>query len=68
MDRITANAFGIWVRAERKRQGLSQKNLALRAGIRQSTLSHIENNKRLGNIDTWNRIVDGLGRQVFIIV
>lgn len=53
--------IGIQIRRERKRQGLSGKELAERAGFVESTINKIENGKWNVSIDILEKICDALG-------
>lgn len=50
----------------RNQQGLSQQELAKKAGIRQSNLSRIETGAVSPTIETLQRIAQGLGRTLII--
>lgn len=50
--------FGTVIEKLRKARGLSQKDLALHAGIRQSYLSQIETGKKHGTL----RALEGIGK------
>lgn len=47
-------------------KNMTQKDLAVRTGIRQSNISRIENGSSSPNITTLERIARGLGKQLFI--
>ena len=47
-------------------EGLSQEELAARAGMRQSVISRIENGESEPRIETVNRIAKALNRKVKI--
>jgi XRE family transcriptional regulator, aerobic/anaerobic benzoate catabolism transcriptional regulator len=49
------------VRAERERQGLSQRELARQAGISQKHLSHVENAEVSVGADTIDALAKALG-------
>jgi transcriptional regulator with XRE-family HTH domain len=49
------------LRILRRRAGLTQEELAVRAGIGQGSLSDIENGRRRPSYDVMNRIADALG-------
>ena len=53
--------IGIQIRRERKRQGLSGKELAERAGFVESTINKIENGKWNVSIDILEKVCDALG-------
>lgn len=52
------------IRSAREESGLSQRMLAERAGITQSTLSRFENGRRLPSIPTLRTILAAAGKQV----
>ncbi len=52
--------IGAKIRKLRERQHVSQSELALKAGIAQSTLSYIENGKKAPQFDTLSSICRGL--------
>ena len=58
---------GIQIRRERKRQGLSGKELAEHAGLAESTINKIENGRWNVGIDILEKICDALGVTVQII-
>ncbi|NPV80694.1 MAG: helix-turn-helix transcriptional regulator [Firmicutes bacterium] len=53
--------FGIRIKELREAAGLSQNELARRAGIAQSGLSYLETGAKSPSIDTLLRICDALG-------
>ena len=48
----------------RNSQHISQKELAIRAGLRQSNLSRIENGQCSPNLATLHKIAKGLGKRL----
>lgn len=52
--------------AARQEQNLSQKELAVKSGIRQSNISRIENGQCMPSIITLQKIAAGLGKKVHI--
>lgn len=50
----------------RRAQGLTQKQLAERSGIRQPNISRIESGVSSPTISTLQKIADGLGKQLHI--
>ena len=48
---------GITIRAARRRAGLSQHQLATRAGTSQATLSAYENGRKEPTVETFNRLL-----------
>lgn len=57
----TPNTIGANVLRIRKAAGLSQRALAVAAGIRRETLSDIETGKRGGKLETLRAIAESLG-------
>lgn len=57
--------LGFQIQHSRKQQGLTQQELAQRAGIRQPTLSDIENGKRAYS-DTLFRVLNSLGLELIL--
>ena len=60
-DRAVVAELGRRLRAERFNQRLTQQELAARAGIRQATLSHIENGRDF-SVETMVALLRALGR------
>ena len=58
---------GIQIRRERKRQGLSGKELAERAEFSESTINKIENGRWNVSIDILEKVCDALGVTVQIV-
>lgn len=54
------NDFSYWIKAERERRGLSQEEVALRAGVTQSCYSRVESTKRVVTLPTALRICNAL--------
>ncbi|MDR2354607.1 MAG: helix-turn-helix domain-containing protein, partial [Clostridiales Family XIII bacterium] len=61
---VNLGTIGKRIRALRKRKGLSQKTLAERIGIQESTLSRYENDKRTYQWDGLMRLADALDTSV----
>jgi transcriptional regulator with XRE-family HTH domain len=61
-------ALGAIVAAERKRQGLTQEQLADRAGIHVVLLSRVERGKTDARISTLMKIADGLGVEASVLL
>ena len=57
----SARAIGAAVRAERKRQGLTQEQLALVAGVGSRSVGLIEMGKETAQLDVLIRLLDALG-------
>ncbi len=51
---------------ERKKQNLTQKELAKRTGLSQSNISNIENGATRPTIDSLQKIAEALGRKLYI--
>ena len=58
--------IGSFIAALRKANGLTQKELAEKTGIRQSNLSRIESGTCSPTVETLSRIATGLGKQLKI--
>lgn len=56
--------YGSFVRSVRTSRAMTQAQVAANAGITQSNLSAIENDRRLPTIDTLNRIVVACGYEL----
>lgn len=54
-------ALGEAIRAERKRLGWSQEELAEQAGLNRAYVTDLENGRRTPNLDTLVRVAKGLG-------
>ncbi|MDR2355604.1 MAG: helix-turn-helix domain-containing protein [Clostridiales Family XIII bacterium] len=61
---IDLGTIGERIRALRKKKGMSQKALAARIGIQESTLSRYENDKRTYQWDGLLRLADALDTSV----
>lgn len=60
----TPRDIGNIIRAERRTQGLSQQELADRAGVSRKWISEIENTKRTAEIGSILRVLRALGRTI----
>lgn len=47
-----------WLKEKRKKENLTQEELADKIGVSPFTIMQIEQGKRLGSIDTWSKIED----------
>ncbi len=47
-----------WLIGKRKEKGLTQKELALKLDVSAYTIENIEQGKRRGSVNTWNKIED----------
>lgn len=56
--------FGAFLRTQRDRLGLSQAELARRAGVAQSMISDIERKGAVPRVDTWSALMGVLGLAV----
>ena len=64
----TTKALGIMLRDHRKREEITQADLArLAGGIKQSTVSNFENNPAAAKVDTLFKLVNALGLEIHII-
>jgi transcriptional regulator with XRE-family HTH domain len=61
LDIQYAPQFGVWLRAERKKRGISQKELAARIGTSQGRISAIEKGKPGTSAEMVGNLADGLG-------
>lgn len=55
---------GILVRRRRRAHGLSQRELALRAGTRQATVSRIENGHEIPTVQRLDQLLTALGERL----
>jgi HTH-type transcriptional regulator/antitoxin HipB len=63
----TTKALGIMLRDHRKREDITQADLArLAGGVKQSTVSHFENNPAGARVDTLFKLVNALGLEIHI--
>jgi prophage maintenance system killer protein/DNA-binding XRE family transcriptional regulator len=46
----------LWLKAERKAQNLTQRELAAETGVAISTIANIEQNQRQGSAETWEKL------------
>lgn len=53
--------------SERKRKNMTQKELASITGISQQSISRLEREKHIPQIDTFIKLLDGLGLELTII-
>ena len=64
----TTKALGIMLRDHRKRQEITQADLArLAGGIKQSTVSNVENHPATAKVDTLFKLVNALGLEIHLI-
>jgi y4mF family transcriptional regulator len=59
--------IGNFVRAERKRQGLTQQQLAARSGVGLNFVYQLEKNKASVQLDSVNQVLRALGYQIGVI-
>lgn len=64
MPASPATVIGSAIRAERKRQKLSQEELALVAGLGSRVIGEIENGKETARLDGVTRLLDALGLEL----
>lgn len=64
----TTKALGIMLRDQRKREEITQADLArLAGGIKQSTVSNFENNPAAAKVDTLFKLVNALGLEIHLV-
>jgi HTH-type transcriptional regulator/antitoxin HipB len=61
------SAIATFLKDWRKKQGLTQSQVGDLAGLKQSTISAIENNPKLTKLDTMFRVLSALGLQLEIV-
>jgi y4mF family transcriptional regulator len=59
--------IGNFVRTERKRQGLTQQQLAARSGVGLNFVYQLEKNKASVQLDSVNQVLRALGYQIGVI-
>lgn len=59
--------IGNFVRSERKRQGLTQQQLAARSGVGLNFVYQLEKNKASVQLDSVNQVLRALGYQIGVI-
>lgn len=64
MDAGDAGDAGAVLRQRRLAHGVSQRQLALRAGTRQATISRIENGHEIPTTDRLNHLLSALGERL----
>lgn len=57
-----------WLKNIRKKNGLTQKQLAEKIGISVNTLSSIEQKQHIGSEETWNKIANFFGEKEYMKV
>ncbi|MBS4168730.1 helix-turn-helix domain-containing protein [Parachlamydia sp. AcF125] len=60
-------SIGALIRVIRMQLGMSQKNLAKRAGVPQSTISRLEQGQRDTNLSTLNKIVGAISCDLVVV-
>lgn len=58
------NGLGKFVKAMRKRAGMTQKELADRVGLERTSITNIERGNQTMNVQTINSIAEALGYEV----
>lgn len=56
-----AEQFGLNLRRERERLGVSQEELSLRADVHRTEISQLERGKRVARVDTLMKLCGSLG-------
>jgi HTH-type transcriptional regulator/antitoxin HipB len=64
---LTSERLGEAVRAERKRQGLDQRTLALVANVGERSIYRIENGEQTVRLDVLLRVLTALGLQLDVV-
>ena len=59
-DRAVAERFGENLRRIRRREGLSQEQLAVRASLHRTEIGKLENGERVARIDTLTRLAGSM--------
>ncbi len=59
--------IGSFVRSERKRQGLTQQQLAARSGVGLNFVYQLEKNKASVQLDSVNQVLRALGYQIGVM-
>ena len=67
MSRKEARKFGALLKIERRKAGISQREVAKKSGITQTTISHLENGDSNCRIGTLERYADAIGKKLNLI-
>jgi len=59
--------IGTFVRKERKRKGLTQQELADKAGVGLNFVYQLEKNKRTVQLETTNQVLNSMGYEVGVL-
>ena len=65
-SRYPLEEIRLFVRQEREKQGLTQKDLAERSGISTGTISNFERNDRVVGFDMVEYMLEGLGYELAV--
>jgi len=67
MSKKITPKFGKILKVERKKAGISQREVAQKSGLTQTTISHLENGDSNCRISTLESYVDALGKKINLI-
>jgi y4mF family transcriptional regulator len=67
MDRVVYQRLGEALRQERRRQGLTQDDMALAAGLGLRAVGEVEAGKPTAQFNTWLAVVQALGFKLVIV-
>ncbi len=59
--------LGTFVRVERKRQGLTQGQLAKKSGVGLNFVYQLEKNKKSVQLDSTNQVLEALGYKIGVV-
>lgn len=64
---INSSNIGKWIKAQRKRYGLSLDDVATKAGLSKSSIVRMEKHSLSPNLFTVERVLDVFGKRLVII-
>lgn len=59
--------FNKWLKETRTEAGLTQEQVAKKSYFSIMTIQNLEAGRRIGNIETMNRIMDALGYEIKVV-